>query len=358
MRFFPKPCIADIGAMKYRFIVWLLLFTGCGETDRTQLQQAGAESRSEPIAVQQHFGVIVHGGAGNYRRSYFTPLRQRLWTANLEKARDTAYGLLASGASAVDAVEAAVAMLERDTLFNAGRGAAPNRQGQYQLDASIMRGSDRQCGAVAAVMHQAAPVRAARIVLDRSPHVLLAGPGADRWCHAQGLDSVPNRYFETQRMRRYWQKKFGETDTLPGGRGTVGAVALDQNGKLAAATSTGGRAGKTPGRVGDSPLIGSGVYASSRCGVSATGNGEYYIRGVLAYDLDARMRYQNMTLAEAAQKVIHHQLKSLAPAEDARGGLIAMDAQGRMCARFNTPGMLYSLRRSDGTASSGLYQEK
>jgi beta-aspartyl-peptidase (threonine type) len=243
----------------------------------------------------------------------------------------------------------AVRCLEDDSLFNAGRGAVLNANGRAELDASIMRGRDRQAGAVAALQRLRNPIQAAEAVLKYAPHVMLAGPAADRWGAAQGLDTVPNAYFITQRMRKYWRRRTAAESGQS--KGTVGAVALDRQGDLAAATSTGGRMLKTPGRVGDSPLIGSGTYASKLCAVSATGAGEYFIRTNVAYQVHARMAYAGASLSAAADSAVFGPMARLG----GDGGIIALSGKGLMATPFNTGGMLRSFRFSDGREGFAVY---
>ena len=274
------------------------------------------------------FGLAVHGGAGTIERADMGGPREARQRAALARALTAGYALLREGASALDAVAAAVLVLEDSPLFNAGRGAAFNADGRHELDAAIADGATLAAGSVAALRRARNPVLVARAVMQHTPHVMLAGPAADRFARRRGLALMPAAYFATARRRRAWLR--GRVDG--GGHGTVGAVALDRAGNLAAATSTGGTTGKLAGRVGDSPIVGAGVYAdNSTCAVSATGTGEYFIRTVAAHDIAARMRYRGESLAEAAHAVLAR-IARLGGA----GGVIALDRRGRLAMPFNS----------------------
>jgi L-asparaginase / beta-aspartyl-peptidase len=269
--------------------------------------------------------IAIHGGAGVLRADK-PGARHR---GVLEQALDTGYQILKKNRSSLDAVAATVVVLEDSPLFNAGRGSSFNTDGEIEMDASIMDGAALRAGAVAAVRRIRNPVLAARAVMEKSRHVLLAGRGAERFARKQGLKLELAEYFHTEKRLRALRKK------LHNYHGTVGAVALDADGNLAAATSTGGYTGKMPGRVGDSPLIGAGTYADNRaCAVSGTGLGEAFIRAAVAYDVCARMRYGGATLAAAAAAA----LKAVATL-GADGGLIAVDRRGNVAMPFNSEGM-------------------
>jgi beta-aspartyl-peptidase (threonine type) len=264
-------------------------------------------------------------------------LEQRYQT-ELQRILDAAWELLVSGADALTAAEQAVCLLEDCALFNAGHGAVLNRDGEVEMDAAIMAGDGRRCGAVAAVSESRNPIQLARAVMEQGDHVLLAGPAAERFARQCGLPQEPQAYFITNDRRLQLEAAAAE------GRvsldhdqkiGTVGAVARDLQGNLAAATSTGGMTNKIPGRVGDSPLIGAGTWADNNsCAISATGHGEFFMRGVLAYDIHARMAYSGTDLAESAAA-------ALAAIDEmgGSGGLIAIDRFGNVCLPFNSPGM-------------------
>lgn len=297
------------------------------------------------------YAFAVHGGAGAAADGMDPRLRAD-YRAGLEAARDAGYDVLARGGCALDAVTAGVRALEDDPLFNAGRGAALARDGWAELDAAIMDGRQQRAGAVAACRHVKNPVELARCVMERSPHVLLVGAGAQEMALEQGLALAPNEYFRTPQRRRQLDRLLaGETDSAVLPAGTVGAVALDGAGNLAAATSTGGTALKRPGRVGDSPLIGAGTYARNGvCAVSATGQGEYFIRAVAAYHVCAAVEYRGLSLERAVAEVLHEKIRALG----GTGGMIAIDAHGRIVADFSAPVMLRAARDSRGRREVAL----
>ncbi len=294
--------------------------------------------------------IAIHGGAGTIASASAHPEIARPYHEALHAIVSAAQSLLLRGGAAVDAVCLAVEMLEDCPLFNAGYGAVFTHDQTHELDAAVMNGAQRQAGAVAGVSHIRRPVRAARAVMDDGAHVLLAGVGAEAFARAQGLEMVEPAYFSTEARRRQLRQALAadrvalDHDSLAGSAplaedskfGTVGAVALDLHGHLAAATSTGGMTNKRAGRIGDSPLIGAGTYADdATAAVSCTGSGEMFMRTVAAYDVCARMRYAGQSLAQACDAVVGESL----PAIDGRGGLIAVDRRGHVCLPFNTEGM-------------------
>jgi beta-aspartyl-peptidase (threonine type) len=294
--------------------------------------------------VAKRIAIAVHGGAGVMRR--LTPMQQSMYCEGLTRALEAGYEVLARGGASLDAVSAAVVALEDDPLFNAGRGAVYNAAGKHELDASIMDGATLRAGAVAAVGRIRNPVLAARAVMQKSPHVLLAGKGAELFARQHGLPLVRNTYFNTQERREALRKG------LKRHHGTVGAVALDRRGDLAAATSTGGYTGKLPGRVGDSPLIGAGTYAdNSSCAVSGTGWGEAFIRIALAHEVSARMRHRGEDVVQASKAA----LKSLVRIKG-DGGLIALDRRGNIAMPFNSGGMLRACVHADGRRVVKIYR--
>jgi len=294
--------------------------------------------------VARRIAIAVHGGAGIMAR--LTDAQQTRYRQGLERALDAGYEVLARGGASVDAVSASVVALEDDPLFNAGRGAVYNAAGKHELDASIMDGGTLRAGAVAAVSRIRNPVLAARAVMEKSPHVLLVGKGADQFARQHGLPLVRNTYFNTQERKKALRKG------LQRQHGTVGAVALDRRGDLAAATSTGGYTGKLPGRVGDSPLIGAGTYAdNSSCAVSGTGWGEAFIRIALAHEVSARMRHRGEDVVQASKAA----LKSLARMKG-DGGLIALDRRGNIAMPFNSGGMLRACIHADGRRVVRIYR--
>jgi beta-aspartyl-peptidase (threonine type) len=286
--------------------------------------------------------VAVHGGAGTLTRAHLTRRGEGLYRAALEGALDAGNAVLRRGGDALDAVAAAVVAMEDDPLFNAGRGAVYNADGDHELDAAIMDGATLRAGAVCVARRTRNPVLAARAVMERTPHVMLAAGGADRFAREQGLAVVEPGYFGTARRRAALEAeqarqrgKLARRASEAEQHGTVGAVALDAHGNLAAATSTGGYTNKLAGRVGDSPVIGAGTYADNgACAVSGTGTGEYFMRALLAYDVAARMRYLREPLARAAARALARVTRL-----GGGGGLIALDGAGRVAMPFTTEGM-------------------
>jgi beta-aspartyl-peptidase (threonine type) len=297
--------------------------------------------------------IAVHGGAGTLAPADLTPENERAYRAGLERALRAGFAVLDAGGPSLDAVVAAVQVLEDDPLFNAGRGAVVAASGQHELDASVMDGRDLRAGAVTGVRHVRSPVELARLVMEHSPHVMLAGSGAEEFALERGLAPVPNTHFATERRRRELERFLqGE---LEAGReslmGTVGAVARDSSGNLAAATSTGGMTGKKWGRVGDSPIIGAGTYAANDCcAVSATGHGEFFIRAAVAHEIASLMRYKGLGVIEAAEEVVMRQLVGLGGS----GGVIAVGRDGRIAMPFNSEGMLRGAMDSSGRLETGL----
>lgn len=297
--------------------------------------------------------IAVHGGAGVIPSAELTPQVDAAFRAGLGAALRAGYAVLEHGGSSLDAVTAAVVVLEEDPLFNAGRGAVLCADGGHELDAAIMDGRDLRAGAVANVRHARNPVLLARRVMEHSSHVMLAGPGADEFAAAQGLERVTNDWYTTDRRRvelerhRQGLARVGDEAAL----GTVGAVALDAHGHLAAATSTGGMTGKRPGRVGDTPIIGAGTYAADDCcAVSATGHGEYFIRAAVAHEIASLVRHRGLGVQAAADDVVHGQLVRLGGS----GGAIAVGRDGTIAMPFNSPGMLRGAMDSSGRFETGI----
>jgi L-asparaginase / beta-aspartyl-peptidase len=304
------------------------------------------------------FGLAIHGGAGTLPRAEMSSDRERLYRAALTAALAAGYSVLESGGTSLDAVTRAVAALEDDPLFNAGRGAVFTIDGQNELDASIMDGATLRAGAVSGVTHIKNPIELARTVMDHSDYVLLAGSGAEEFALTRGFQLVPRSYFHTaERWRQLERIRAGDGELSPrtlSHVGTVGAVARDSHGRLAAATSTGGMTGKRYGRVGDSPLIGAGTYADQRsCAVSATGHGEIFIRAGVAHDICARMRFGGRTLDQAVREVVLEEL----PALGGEGGVIAMDRRGQVAMEFNSEGMFRASRVHGGEAKVAIYRD-
>jgi isoaspartyl peptidase/L-asparaginase-like protein (Ntn-hydrolase superfamily) len=289
--------------------------------------------------------IALHGGAGTLRKSDMTRRRAARYRAALQDALMRGYSILQSNGTGLDAVTAAVVAMEDSPLFNAGRGAVYNAEGRHELDAAIMDGATLRAGAVACVGRIRNPVLAARAVMEHSRHVLLAGRGAERFARARGLAMVSPGYFATRTRLTALRHK------LVGHHGTVGAVALDRDGNLAAATSTGGFTAKLPGRIGDSPLVGAGTYAdNATCAVSGTGLGEAFIRCVLAHDVAARMRYRGDPLSRAATAALGRIARL-----GADGGLVAVDRRGNLAMPFTSQGMYRAAVDRRGKRTIAIY---
>lgn len=308
---------------------------------------AAAAGRSE-------WALVIHGGAGTILPENMDSETEAVYRDQLSAALDVGAEILAGGGTSLDAVEATIRMMEDSPLFNAGKGAVFTEAGVNEMDASIMDGRDRNAGAVAGVTTVRNPISAARAVMENSPHVMLARDGAEAFAAAQGLAIVTPDYFRTERRWQSYLKAKEKRDAVAAERkhGTVGCVALDKRGDIAAGTSTGGMTLKMWGRIGDSPVIGAGTYADNRtCGVSATGHGEFFIRNVVAHDIAARMAYAGLTLQEAAEQVILQDLV----AQEATGGIVALDAKGHIAMVFNTPGMYRGYRKSGGEKHIAIF---
>jgi beta-aspartyl-peptidase (threonine type) len=299
------------------------------------------------------FALAVHGGAGTIPRNAARKSRAGLYHKGLRRALAAGRSLLAAGGSALDAVTEAVVVLEDDPLFNAGRGSVFTALGTQEMDASVMDGRGCRAGAVAGVLGPRNPVLAARAVMERSRHVLLVGDGAVAFCRKEGVPFAELDYFRTGERMRELQRQLDAERCETGQCGTVGAVALDRDGNLAAATSTGGMTGKAPGRVGDTPIIGAGIYAdNATCAVSATGHGELFIRHGAAFEIAARLRHAHQSLEEAARAVIDH-----LAAVGGSGGVIAVDRGGAVTLPFNTAGMYRGYVQNHGAIRTAIYDE-
>jgi beta-aspartyl-peptidase (threonine type) len=286
--------------------------------------------------------LVAHSGAGDY--SQMTPEVIEARRDGMMKAIRVGYAILERGATSMDAVEATIRVMEDSGLYDAGRGSYYTKEGVPEMDAAIMDGHTLQAGSVASVKHIANPIHLARLVMEKTPHVLLVSDGAEEFAKSQGIELVSPYYFYTEREWRRFQDA-EKPKPAGSGHGTVGVVALDMSGNLAAGTSTGGTVLKMPGRVGDSPIIGAGTYANNdSCAVSATGTGEYFIRNVVASDICARVRYLHVSLDQAANDVVMNELV----AQHGDGGVIALDRQGKVATPFNTKGMMTGEVRADG----------
>lgn len=299
------------------------------------------------------FGLVIHGGAGTILKENMTPEQEKAYRDKLTEALTAGYEVLSSDGTALDAVEAVIIILEDSPLFNAGKGAVFNSEGKNELDASVMDGETLQAGAVAGVRNVKNPIKLARLVMEASPHIMLAGEGAEHFGRQQGATMVPDEYFFTQRRWEALQRA-REREQEAAGHGTVGAVALDKAGNLAAGTSTGGMTNKKFGRVGDSPIIGAGTYADNQtCAVSCTGHGEYFIRAAVAHDISALMAYQGLPLQEAAREVVMEKLVELG----GTGGVIAIDRRGHIAMPFNTAGMYRGYVDENGRVVVEIYKD-
>ena len=309
--------------------------------------------------------IVIHGGAGTIRREKMSAEMEARYRETLQLAVTAGYDLLQAGGTSRDAVKAAIVILEDSELFNAGHGAVLNHVGDVELDASIMEGHTLNAGAVASLRHTRNPILLADRVLTDSPHVMLIGEGAEEFARHQGFEAVDNSYFKTERRIEQLKKAkdritlsedisddIQKPDDFEKPIGTVGAVALDRHGHITAGTSTGGMTNKRFGRVGDSPIIGAGTYADDQCGVSATGHGEYFIRAAVAHDICARVRYQGVSLLQAADEVVMHKLVDM----QADGGVIALDRNGDVTTPFNSVGMYRASIDREGKLSVGIFR--
>ncbi len=327
-----------------------------------------------------HWAIVVHGGAGVIERSALGPEGDSAYRAGLTRATEAGAKVLEQGGTALDAVEATIKVLEDDPHFNSGRGAVFTSDGRNEMDSAIMDGSNLKAGAVASVSHTRHPISLARAVMEKTPHVFLVGKGADDFGESIGLQQEPPSYFFTesrwQQLVKQLKKEGKPIPPRPAGvpaegatvpmalldessdsrhYGTVGAVALDVHGNIAAGTSTGGMQAKMPGRVGDSPIIGAGTYASNQsCAVSGTGTGEFFIRLTVAREVCNLVQFKHMPLQQAADEVIHKELDDL----HGDGGVIAITPDGQMAWSFNTPGMFRARLREGGKLEVGVYNDE
>jgi beta-aspartyl-peptidase (threonine type) len=323
------------------------------------------------MVAAPRWGMVIHGGAGAMTPQSVPPERQAEYRAALTEALRAGHAVLARGGTSLDAVEAAINVMEDNPLFNAGRGAVITADGRIELDAAIMDGATLRAGAVAGLHTVRNPIDLARAVMERSPHVMMIGEGAETFARQNGVQMVEESYFMTPTRRQQWERmrmqdslradsasRAGRTSgySVPEERkwGTVGAVALDQQGNLAAGTSTGGMMMKRFGRVGDVPIIGAGTYANNRsCAVSATGHGEFFIRNTVAHSICALMEYGGLPLQAAADSIVMRQLV----AQQGEGGVIAMDRQGNFTMPFNSTGMYRGRIDAAGNVTVGIFRD-
>ena len=312
------------------------------------------------------FTIAVHGGAGTILKQDMTAAFEKKYKQGLQLAINTGYAILEKGGTATDAVIAATVVLEDDILFNAGRGSVFTKTGMHEMDASVMNGSDMEAGAVCGIHNVRNPIQLAAAVMQKSDHVILSGHGAEEFARKQHIQFEPDEYFFSQFRYDQWQtirdsdyyaldhSQQNKEDVFTDKKfGTVGAVACDINGNIAAATSTGGMTNKSYGRIGDTPLIGSGTYANNKtCAISCTGHGELFIKAVAAYDVSCLMEYKNMNLSDAMHTVVNEKLVAIS----GEGGMIGVDAQGNFALLFNTEGMYRGIKTSNGINEVAIYK--
>jgi len=345
-------------------ISFLFLLTSCKDSEKQLKVEKPIES-----SPKAEFSIVIHGGAGTILRENMTPEDEAAYKAKLEEAIRVGYEILKNGGSSLDAVEKTINVMEDSPLFNAGKGAVFTNAETNELDASIMDGKTLNAGASAGTTIVRNPINLARAIMEKSPHVMLSGKGAEEFAKEQGIQIVDPSYFFTE--RRYNSLlKIKETEkveldhddktafydpTIKDSKfGTVGCVALDKNGNLAAGTSTGGMTNKRWGRIGDAPIIGAGTYANNNtCAVSSTGWGEFFIRAMVAHDISALMEYKGLTLQEAAKEVIQKKVPQLG----GDGGIVAVDKNGNMVMEFNTAGMYRASMNEKGELYIGIYKD-
>ncbi|MBY4598878.1 isoaspartyl peptidase/L-asparaginase [bacterium BD-1] len=310
------------------------------------------------VAAEPPTALVIHGGAGVIERASLSPEDEKTVRAELDRALDAGHAVLREGGSALDAVSAAVHVLEESPWFNAGKGAVFNADGGHELDAAIMEGHTRRAGAVAGVRTVRNPIKLARAVMEHSPHVMLAAGGAEKFADSRPeIERVAPDWFDTPHRRKQLEQaqqheRAGHAAAPGTYFGTVGAVALDKQGRIAAATSTGGMTNKRWGRIGDAPIIGAGTWADENCGVSGTGWGEFYIRSAAAHDICARVSYRGDALSAAAEEVIN----GIVPKLGGDGGAIALDRHGNIAMPFNTSGMYRGWVKPDGTRGTAIFK--
>jgi beta-aspartyl-peptidase (threonine type) len=341
---------------KATLAIAVLLAASCTWFGRAMAAEVSATGREAgETSGGKMFAIAIHGGAGTLPRADISSEQEKLYLAGLDAALDAGFAVLKRDGTSLDATTAAVRVLEDNPLFNAGRGAVLNRDGIAELDASVMDGRTLSAGAVSGLRHVKSPIELARLVMT-SPHVMLVGAGAEEFAKLSGVEMVPNEYFVTPvrktQLERLLRGAVSTKENDLAAFGTVGAVALDSSGNLAAATSTGGMTGKRWGRVGDSPIIGAGTYANNMsCAVSATGHGEYFIRTVVAHDICAQVEYLKIPLSRASAAVLA-KMKALG----GNGGVIAIDPAGEVVLDFNSEGMFRGVATSKGRREVAIFR--
>lgn len=354
---------------KILFIFFIALLPFTGTKSPAQVKNGSFSDHQE---TRTSVALAIHGGAGTITRKSMDAKTEAAYRAKLLEALDAGFAVLEQGGPALEAVTASVKILEDSPLFNAGKGSVFTHEGKNEMDAAIMDGATKNAGAVASLTRVKNPVSAAYAVMKNSPHVFLAGAGAEQFAEEQELEMVDPSYFWDQRRYEQLMKVIeAEKQTKAGTPlqqpplmdpafsdnkfGTVGAVAVDRKGNVAAATSTGGMTNKRFGRIGDVPVIGAGTYAdNATCAVSATGHGEYFIRGVVAHEIAAQMKYAGRTLHEAAEDVVLNQLAAL----KGEGGVIAIDSQGNIAMPFNSAGMYRAYIRKKGQGKTFIFKDE
>lgn len=343
----------------------VVLLLSCKKEQSTE-QPYEKQTPDTETPKEQPFAIVIHGGAGTIKKKYMTPEQEDAYRAKLQEALDTGYEILENGGTSLNAIQKTINVMEDSPLFNAGKGAVYNSAGEHEMDASIMDGNTLNCGAVAGVKHIKNPINAARIVMDSTRHVLMAGQGAEDFAKLNRIELVDGSYFDTEKRFLQLQKAqtkekikldhsaMNTTELIDNHKyGTVGAVAIDKKGNIAAATSTGGMTNKKYGRIGDSPIIGAGTYANNKtCGVSATGTGEYFIRTLATHETSNLILYKDLTLQESLDNVIK-QIGNLG----GDGGLIALDKDTNIAWSFNTEGMYRGYKKSNGENVVKFYKE-
>ncbi|WP_295180158.1 isoaspartyl peptidase/L-asparaginase family protein [uncultured Christiangramia sp.] len=347
----------------------LLLFSfvtllSCDQNSENKSEvSTSAEENKTTTDTTQNFGIVIHGGAGTILKENMSDSLEQAYKDKMEEAIRTGHEILANGGSAVEAVQRTINIMEDSPLFNSAKGAVFTNEGINELDASIMEGKNLNAGAVAGITNVKNPINLAFEVMENSEHVLLSGKGAEYFAKERGLEIVDPSYFYTENRFKAMERARNREDNKTAFYdpfvkdekfGTVGCAALDKNGNLGAGTSTGGMSNKKYNRIGDSPIIGAGTYANNAtCAISSTGWGEFFIRGVVAYDISALMEYKGMSLQEAASEVIQKKQ----PALGGNGGIIAIDHKGNVAMEFNTEGMYRASMNAKGDLQLGIYKE-
>ncbi len=355
---------------KILFLFSLSLFLACNSSAEKEKDQTSDVEKAQNSV--ENFGIVIHGGAGTILKENMSDSLELAYKEKLEEAIRTGHEILANGGTAIEAVQRTINVMENSPLFNAGKGAVFTNEGKNELDASVMDGKSLNAGAVSGVTTVKNPINLAWEVMENSEHVMLSGKGAEQFAEEQNLEIVDPEYFYTENrfksLERLKERDAEKTELDHDGKtafidpfikdskfGTVGCAALDKNGNLAAGTSTGGMTNKKWGRIGDAPIIGAGTYANNKtAAISATGWGEFFIRGVVAYDISALMEYKEISLAEAAKEVIQKKNPELGGS----GGIIAIDHDGNVSMEFNTAGMYRAKMNKDGELEIGIYEEK